>query len=118
MPRRDGFPDAWGSKQIGGFTIAGPASYTQYTAPSTGGQDVQALPEAGVKTVFFAWGMVSEDGTHRAEVVQIEASTVGGVSLGETRLVLKWYVVASGAEVAAAFDLSGQTARILLVGDK
>jgi hypothetical protein len=98
--------------------IGGPSSYTQYTAPSTGGQDVEGLANFGVKFIDQAYGAVSEDGTHRAEVVQVEASVVLGVSLSRTRLVLKWYVVAGGAEVAGTFDLSGQTVRIKVDGDK
>lgn len=118
MARRDGFPDQWGSKQVGLVVVTGPASYTQYTAPTTGGQDVQALPESGVKNIDIAFGGPSADGTHRVEVVIVEASVVGGVSLGDTQLILKWYVIATGAEVAGGFDLSGQTAGVLIVGDK
>jgi len=116
--RVDGYPQPVGAKLHGMADITGPASYTQYTAPSTGGQDVEALANFGVKVIDEAYGAVSDDGTHRAEVVQIEASTVLGVSLGRTSMVLKWYVVAGGAEVAGAFDLSGQTVRIKVEGDK
>ncbi len=118
MARVDGYPQPNGAKLQGKADITGPASYTQYTAPSTGGQDVQGLPDFGVKVIDQAFGDVSADGTHRAEVVQIEASTVLGVSLGRSRLVLKWYVLATGTEVAGAFDLSGQTVRIAVDGDK
>jgi hypothetical protein len=118
MARVNGFPQSIGYKMLGAADISGPASYSQYTAPSTGGQDVQALPEFGVKQVDLAMGGVSVAGTHRAEVVQIEASTVNGVSLGATRLVLKWYVVATGAEAAGSANLSGQTVRVLVIGDK
>lgn len=118
MPRVNGYPQSVGAKFHGMADISGPASYSQYTAPSTGGQDVDVFPNFGVKFVDQAYGAVSEDGTHRAEVVQIESSTVLGQTLGRTRLVLKWYVVASGAEVAGAFDLSEQTVRIKVEGDK
>lgn len=120
MAARKGFPDAWGSKRVTVIETVGPSSYSQYTAPSTGGQDVQVLPAGGVKNIDFAVAGASRDGVHRAEVVQIEASNVNGVSLGETQLILKWYVIASGAEVAGAVDLSAaaKTVRILVVGDK
>lgn len=120
MAIRKGFPDSWGNKRVTVIEMVGPASYVQYTAPTTGGQDVQVDPAGGVKTIDWAAGSVTQDGLHRAEVVQIEASTLRGVSLGDTQLVLKWYVVATGAEVAAAVDLSAaaKTIRLLVVGDK
>ena len=121
MTAREGFPDSWGAKRVTVITTVGPASYTQYTAPTTGGQDVNVLPQGGVKTVDWAAGSVSADGLHRAEVVQIEAGPVlGNPALADARLVLKWYVVATGAEVAGAVDLSavGKTVRILVVGPK
>lgn len=120
MTAREGFPDSWGAKRVTVIETVGPASYTQYTAPSTGGQEVQVNPAGGVKAVDWAAGSVSADGVHRAEVVQIEASSVNGVTLGETQLILKWYVVSTGAEVGAGVDLSavGKTVRILVVGPK
>jgi len=120
MTAREGFPDSWGSHRATVIETVGPASYTQYTAPTTGGQDVNVLPQGGVKTVDWAAGSVSADGLHRAEVVQIEASPVLGQTLANSRLVLKWYVVATGAEVAGGVDLSaaGKKVRILVVGPK
>jgi len=120
MAAREGYPTSFGDKRVTIIETVGPASYTQYTAPSTGGQDIQVDPAGGVKTIDWAMGSVSADGLHRAEVVQIEASTLRGVSLGATQLVLKWYVVATGAEVAGAVDLSaaGKTVSILVIGPK
>lgn len=118
MARVNGYPQPVGAKLHGQADITGPASYTQYTAPTTGGQDVESLANFGVKYIDQAYGAVSEDGTHRAEVVQIEASTVLGVSLARSLLILKWYVVAGGAEVAGSFDLSEQVVRIKVEGDK
>jgi len=120
MAPRSGFPTSFGNKRVSIFETVGPASYTQYTAPSTGGQTLQGLPDAGVKIIDQAYGAVSADGLHRAEVVQIEQSTVGGVAVGDTQIRLKWYVVATGAEVAAMVDLStvGKTVRILVIGDR
>jgi len=113
----DGYPTSIGSSVLTIARIAGPASYAQYTTPSTGGQDVQGLPN-GVKTIDFAIGAVSDDGLHRAEVVQIEASSVNGVSLGRSQLVLKWYVVATGSEVGGAVDLSETIISLLIIGPK
>ena len=119
MPRpKDGYPTSWGNIRASVFPVTGPASYTQYTAPSTGGQEVNLQPQAGVKIADFAVGAVSTDGLHRAEVVQIEASVVNGVTLTASRLILKWYVVATGSEAAGAADLSDTTAYILVIGPK
>jgi len=111
-----GFPTSWGNKRASVFPVTGPALYTQYTAPTTGGQDVPLHPNAGIKFADFAIGAVSTDGLHRAEVVQIEPSSLGGVTVPASRLVLKWYVVATGSEVAGAVDLSDTTVNILVVG--
>lgn len=117
MPRpKAGFPDSWGGSKVSIFPVTGPASYTQYTAPTTGGQDVPVGPTAGIKFADFAIGSVSTDGLHRAEVVQIEPSSVGGITVPGTRLVLKWYVVATGSEVAGAVNLSTKTVFIWAVG--
>lgn len=118
MSVRNGFPTSWGNKRVSVAMITGPSVYTQYTAPSTGGQEVQLEPQTGVKTADFVIGAVSEDGTHRAEVVQIEASSLRGVTLAGTRAILKWYVVATGSEAAGAADLDAQTVRLLVIGDQ
>lgn len=111
-----GFPDSWGGSKVSVFPVTGPVSYAQYTAPTTGGQDVPIQPSAGIKFADFALGSVSTDGVHRAEVVQIEPSSIGGLTVPGTRLVLKWYVVATGAEVANAVNLSTKTVYIFAVG--
>lgn len=114
----DGYPTSWGSSRASVFPVAGPASYTQYTAPTTGGQDVTVMGPSGIKTVDFAMGAVSTDGLHRAEVVQIEAANVNGVTVAKAKIILKWYVVATGLEVAALEDLSETVVNLLVVGPK
>ena len=111
-----GFPDSWGAAKVSVFPVTGPSSYTQYTAPTTGGQDVSLHPNAGIKFADFALGGISTDGVHRAEVVQIEPSSIGGLTVPGTRLVLKWYVVSTGAEVAGGVDLSTKTVFLFAVG--
>ena len=108
------YPTSFGNRRVTIAAVAGPVLYAAYTAPSTGGQDVQAFPY-GVKDIDLAIGGVSNSGLYRAEVVQIEASTVQGRSLGRTQVVLKWYVVATGAE-AGAIDLSAETVNLLFLG--
>jgi hypothetical protein len=114
----DGYPGVWGSQRASVFPVTGPDSYTTYVAPSTGGQDVQVSGPAGVKTIDFAIGGVSESGLYRAEVVQIESSDLNGVTLARTQLVLKWYTIATGAAVNNGVDLSGETVNILVIGPK
>lgn len=115
--RVNGMPDSWGAKRAGVARISGPAVYAPYTAPSTGGQDVDVQPAFGIKTADFAVGGVSEDGLYEAKVVQIEAGPVLGQTVAGARLVLKWYVLATGVE-AGAIDLSASVVRIWAFGDK
>lgn len=115
---KEGYPDSFGAKRASIFPVNGPASYTQYTAPSTGGQDVVVSGPSGMKMVDFVQGAVTTDGVHRAEVVQYEAATVNGVPVANAQIVLKWYVVATGAEVAGAVDLSTKTVYLLAFGQK
>ncbi len=114
----DGYPTSWGSSRASVFPVNGPASYTQYTAPTTGGQDVNVLGPSGVKTVDFAIGAVTTDGLHRAEVVQVEAAPVNGQTLAKGRIILKWYVVAGGAEVAGGVNLASKVVNLVVIGPK
>lgn len=113
-----GFPDSFGSHRASVFPVTGPASYAQYTAPTTGGQNVQVSGPGGVKDVEFALGAVSTNGLYRAEVVQVESSTLNGVPVANSQIVLKWYVVSTGAQVANAVDLSGVTVNLLVIASK
>lgn len=114
----DGYPTSWGSSRASVFPVLGPASYTQYTAPSTGGQVVPLLGPSGVKVADFCIGAVSTDGLHRAEVVQIEEAAVNGQTLARAAVRLKWYVVATGSEAAGMADLDTTTVYLLVVGPK
>ena len=116
MAPRSGFPTSFGNKRASIFSVVGPASYAAYTAPSPGGQDVQTRGPAGVPLIDQAFGAISYSGLYRAEVVQIEASSISGVTTARTQLVLKWYVVSTAAEVAGAVDLSAETVDITVLG--
>ncbi len=113
---RPGFPDSFGSRRASVFPVTGPNPYTQYTAPATGGQPVQLLGPSGVKIADFVQGAVSRSGLYRAEVVQYVASTILGVDLSRAGIILKWYVVATGSEVAGAFDLSDEIVDLFILG--
>ena len=114
----DGYPASHGAQLVSVFPVNGPSSYTQYTAPTTGGQSVTLQGPSGVKIADFVIGAVTTDGLHRAEVVQYVAATVGGRTLARAGVILKWYVVATGAEVAGAVNLSAKIAYLLVVGPK
>lgn len=115
---RDGYPTSWGNVRASVFPIVGPSSYTQYTAPSTGGQQVVTNGSAGIKTVDFAIGGPSNSGLYRAEVVHLEAATVNGVALQNAAVRVKWYVIATGAQVAGAVDLSAEVVYLQVTGPK
>lgn len=114
----DGYPTSFGNVRASVFPINGPASYTQYTAPTTGGQLVTLMGPSGVKCADFAIGAVTTDGLHRAEVVQVEEGNVMGQTLAKAAIRLKWYVVATGSEVAGAVNLSTKVVNLLVFGPK
>lgn len=123
----DGYPTSFGSSRASVFPHQGPASYTQVTAGSapalaTGGDLVEAGPEAGMKLFDFLVGGLSDSGTYRVEAVPVTAS--GDPAL-PTRLAqpastyrLRWIVVASGAQAAGAVDLSAEVVRLFAIGPK
>ena len=88
----------------------GPASYV------TGGeswpqQSTFGGPNsAGLNGVNWVNGGITEDGTYR--VVPVTGG--GGSKKGQIKLV--WYVVATGAQVAAAVNLSASHLRLLVLG--
>jgi hypothetical protein len=109
------YPTAFGNRKVTVARVTGPAAYVQYVAPTTGGVNLQAFPE-GVKDIDFALGGPSDSGLYRVEPVYIEASSVQGRTLGRTQVVLKVYVIATGAEAAADLDLDAETFSVLLIG--
>lgn len=115
---KEGYPDSFGAKRASVFPVAGPASYAQYTAPTTGGQDVQVSGPSGLKMVDYCLGGITVSGLYRVEVVQIEASTLNGVPVAGSQIVLKWSVVATGAQVAGAVNLSAEIVYLFGFGQK
>lgn len=113
-----GYPTPLGSVLASVFPHNGPASYTQYSAPSTGGDVVNLISESGVKVADIVIGGVDTTGVYRAEAVHYEAATVNGVSLGGAQVRLKYYVIATGAEVAGAVNLSAITFNLMVFGQK
>lgn len=88
----------------------GPASYvtggeTFPTQTAYGGPN-----NAGLSGVYFIASCWSWDGTY---YVQMKPAAAGSVR-GTAQLV--WYVAATGAQVANATNLSGETVRLLIFG--
>lgn len=117
-----GYPDSWGNIRASVFPHAGPASYTQVTIPSppvppmTGGDTVEAV-EAGMKYFDFIVGGITDSGTYRVEAIPKALSSNPNGAATET-MTLMWFVIATGAEVAGAVDLSDEVVRLLGIGPK
>lgn len=109
------YPDSFGAHRASVFSHAGPASYAALTAaPVAGGDTVQAV-EAGVK-YFDAVLPVgfSDSGTYFVRGVGPAANpSTNKQAAHATSWKLMWYVTATGLEVGAATNLSGQTVRLV-----
>jgi len=112
----DGFPTSWGSTRASIFPHAGPASYVQIVVSTSAG-DKALASEAGLKYFDFLVGGLTDSGTYRVECIPIGPSTsIQGAPA--INYLLRWVVVATGAEVAGAVGLSAQVVRLLAVGPK
>lgn len=121
----DGYPTPWGNKKASVFYHTGPASYVQMVvaAPPTGGDPLSDV-EAGLRFLDFVDGGISDNGQFRVEAVsssgnpsQAQGAGQGGTVGSSPRTWrLRWIVVATGAEVAGAVNLSGRTVRLLAIG--
>jgi len=102
MPTLTGYVDVWGKHGGAPIDHAGPASYT------TGGQTLTAS-KYGLRSLDYVGGGLSISGTYEAKGKAVKR----GLS---TTYKLVWYVVATGAEVTAATNLSAETVRLLAIG--
>jgi hypothetical protein len=110
---------AWGDRPYAIIDLAGPASYAQVVngvapAQPTGGQAV--VPSAfglvaGLEGIFVVGGSTS--GTY---IVQAFQATSYNQGLPNPTWILRWIVAATGAEVAAAVNLSTETVRLIGFG--
>jgi len=107
---------AWGDRPYALIDLAGPASYTQITpgSPPTGGQ---ALAPANFGLSAGLEGIVmvgcSSSGTYGVVAMQTTSYNQGA---NNTTWALLWYVLATGAQVAGATNLSGEVVRLLGFG--
>lgn len=102
MPTLNGYVDVWGKHAAGAIDHTGSSSYV------TGG-DTLTGARYGLRSIDYVGGGLSNSGTYE----------VRGKSTGKgihTTYKLVWFVVATGAEVAAGVNLSGETVRIFAFG--
>jgi hypothetical protein len=115
MPQQNtqipGFPDPVGGRsKLCPVDHLGPVSYT------TGGetfpaQNVYGGPNSlGLSGVIWVNGGYSESGTYR--IIPI----FGGGGAVKGTIKLKWIVVSTGVEVAAAVNLNAEKIRLLVIG--
>ena len=112
---------AWGDRPYTLTEWAGPASYVQVVngvapAAPTGGQAITGInlqlgPGTTPEGIICVGGSTS--GTYIVEAFQATAYAQGA---GNQNWILRWIVAATGAEVAAAVNLSGETVRLLAFG--
>lgn len=102
MPTLTGYVDIWGKHAAGAIDHSGKASYV------TGG-DTLTASRYGLRSIDYVGGGLSNSGTYE---VRGKATGAGA----HTTYKLVWFVVATGAEVAAAVDLSAEKVRIFAFG--
>lgn len=113
-----GYVTTVGNKYLIMDDHAGPASYT------TGGETFTAS-QVGLGGIEFIEGMndiiqgtqqytgVSFSGTF---FVNISVATTAAPGVPVSKVTIKWFVVATGAEVANTTNLSGQFVRLRILG--
>lgn len=103
------YPQGVGSKQWGLVPAGhkGPASYVQFAA-GVGGDKLGAV-EFGFKNIEWAKAGISSDGLY---TVEVQNPTAGPA----TTVKMRWVVIATGSEVATAFNLSGSTVNCFAIG--
>lgn len=112
------YPDSFGSHRATVFPHTGPASYVQFTdTPVLAGDTVYAS-ESGIHgfDAVIPVGL-SDSGTYLVQGV----APAGNPSTSRngaqaTTWILRWVVVATGAEVAAAVNLSAEVVRLFALG--
>lgn len=112
------YPDSFGAHRASVIGHAGPASYTQLTAAPVAGGDTVEAKAAGLKYLdaLLPCGL-SDSGTYRVEaVVSAGHPTTNKAAAPSPTFKLRWVVVATGAEVAGAVNLSAEVVRLFALG--
>jgi hypothetical protein len=112
------FPDSFGAHRGSVFAHRGPASYTQLTTGPLAGGDTVTAAEAGLKYVDAVHSVgLSDSGTYRVEgVAPVGNPSTNKQAAHASSWKLRWTVVATGAQVAGAVDLSAETIRLTAIG--
>jgi hypothetical protein len=102
-------PQSLGEVFLSARDVSGPASYT------TGGVTLSPQLFALLSFKILLTSMESPDGTYFARFVAPAGSTFGTSTATAAKMV--WFVVSTGAEVAAAVNLSTEKIRVLAIGN-
>lgn len=121
----EGFPQSWGTKRVTVFYHTGPVSYVQMAiaTPVITGDPLTDV-EAGGRYIEAIVGGISDNGQYRVDAVPgggnpSQAQPNGGtVGAAQKTWRLRWEVLATGAEVAGAVDLSARTVRLTAILSK
>lgn len=112
-----GYTDVWGKHGAAIYDHTGPASYSQWTAPNTGGEVVTPQP-FGLRNI----DIVIPIGFTVSGNYFVEAKMTAGAGGNLTKAILVWFAVTlpSGVltltQVAASTNLSAETIRLLVIG--
>ena len=109
-----GYTDVFGKHGCWIGDVTGPKSYTQWSAPNTGGQVLLPSNVGGLRNIDMVVPIgISESGTYAvlAKVTSTKGASVASV-------ILVWYPIATigATQVTRATDLSGEYVRLLAIG--
>lgn len=88
---------------------AGPSSYVQLTTAPVGNGDVVLAVEFGLKWIEHLFSAYSSDGLYFLQPINPISGPV-------TSVHVRWVVLATGSQVAAAVNLSASSANMMAVG--
>lgn len=119
------YPTVFGDKRVGVWTHFGPASYVQVAngTPPTGGDPVpfsEISGQGGLKACdMLEVPMSSDNGQYEAVAIPIDGNSQSSWGIQPSKnFVLRWFVSATGAEVAGAVDLHLRSVRLRGIGPK
>lgn len=121
LKRLAGGRDVWGGHGVMVFLYTGPSSYTNGAGNGDlitavgGNTGTQVLPSnTGLRTLIAVIPCISASGTYAIEGGPTATLGTAGAARG---FALRWRTFATGAEVAGATNLSGETAILVVIGD-
>ena len=112
-----GYPTSWGNCRVAIATLRGPAPYAAYTAPLTGGQQINLFGLTGQKGIDRVLMGITTDGLYMVIPVAFTSGLINGQAINRQTVILQWRVLSTGAE-AGAIDLSGSTVELLVLSQK